>query len=91
MNDAWQKTKEFAENKKGKRKEYGFCMYVNTETSDFEIDHPFQEGNAVSCGTIPSISLYPHEGISSNPAEGGKYLVAVFHTHTPLDLLLFRK
>ncbi|PCH70223.1 MAG: hypothetical protein COC06_05425 [Bacteroidales bacterium] len=86
MDDAWQKTKEFAEKNHGKYKEYGFCLYAYLDRDIYElrIDSPFQTGNTSECGEDATLTLYNSPHPSTDPSQGGKYLIGLFHTHPPL-------
>jgi len=84
MNAAWSTAKQAASS--SGRTEYGFWIFVNTNTMSYECV-PAQPGRMV-CGcteTKASLSIgTPGEQSSESPLQGGKYAVAHFHTHTPL-------
>jgi hypothetical protein len=92
MHDTWVSTKEFAST--NGRKEQGFWVYVNSTEGAFQryfkgdvFDGPVITGSVGTNGTInfspPTLQEY---GLT--PLSGGKYVVAMFHTHTPITYII---
>ncbi len=91
MNNTWSETKAFASS--DGRREKGFWIYMDTRVNAPQIyfkedipDGPIITGSE---GTNGSILATPPtlEEITSSPLQGGKYVVAIFHTHTPLTYI----
>jgi hypothetical protein len=69
------------------RVELGFGIYANTTTFAYECGTT-NMGTYTTCGHTSSISLNFSDSPSNSPIQGGRYLVATFHTHTPLTYCL---
>ena len=84
MDAAWAQTKNAASS--ASRQEFGFWIYVNTNTMTFECDDPPKPGDTVTgcAGTHASVMPGSPNEQHGSPVQGGKYAVAHFHTHTPL-------
>jgi hypothetical protein len=80
MASVWTQTKNAASSS-GQR-EKGFVIYVNTTSMSYECG-PTIDGDIVSC-TTGSINITGNDAIPGSPLNGGKYIVADFHTHPPL-------
>lgn len=82
MTTAWANTKSTASS--SGRREEGFSVYANTQGSSLAYEVGTTNlGPTVQCGTGATIGIYSTESVSSTPLNGGRYLVAQFHTHTP--------
>jgi hypothetical protein len=82
MASVWQETKNAASS--SGRMEKGFAIYVNTTTMSYECGTTVNGPTASSCDVTGSVSVNSAESSQSSPIAGAKYLVALFHTHTPL-------
>jgi hypothetical protein len=87
MSTVWQETKNAASS--SGRSERCFWIYANTEGSNltFEPGATVSGANISGCiGTSASVSPGSSSGNerAGTPLIGGKYWVAMFHTHTPL-------
>lgn len=80
----WQETKNAASS--NGRSERGCWIYINTASMTYECGTTIVGPNTEGCaGTAASVDIgSPSEAVSSSPIIGGKYAVAMFHTHTPL-------
>jgi hypothetical protein len=80
----WQETKNAAS--ANGRSERGCWIYINTASMTFECGRTISGPNIVECaGTSGQVNMgFRSEIVSSSPIIGGKYAVAMFHTHTPL-------
>jgi len=80
----WQETKNAATS--NGRSERGCWIYINTASMTYECGTTIVGPNTEGCaGTAASVDIgSPSEAVSSSPIIGGKYAVAMFHTHTPL-------
>lgn len=91
MENTWSATKNFAS--PSGRKEMGFWIYINTKPDAteyyFKEDVPDGEIITGSIGTGGSITFSAPSLVemNTNPLLGGKYVVGLFHTHTPLTYL----
>jgi hypothetical protein len=82
MSAVWQATKNAASS--SGRYEKGFVIYANTTTFAYECG-TVSNGTTVSCGTVAGIGYISSESSANlSPVTGGRYIVATFHTHTPL-------
>ena len=91
MENTWSATKNFAS--PSGRREMGFWIYINTKPDAteyyFKEDVPDGEIITGSIGTGGRISFSNPSLIemNTNPLLGGKYVVGLFHTHTPITYL----
>jgi hypothetical protein len=82
MDNAWAETKAAAS--ATGRREQGFVVYLNSYSSVYQCEPAFY-GQVVQCGTTAGVDLIANYDVSDDdPTYGGKYAVALFHTHTPL-------
>jgi hypothetical protein len=82
MSEVWSQTKSAASS--SGRMEKGFAIFANTSTMTFECGTVINGSIVSSCDAEGSVKISDSESIHSSPIAGGKYLVADFHTHTPL-------
>jgi len=80
----WQETKHAAS--ANGRSERACWIYVNTSSMTYECGETIVGPNTVGCnGSSASVDVGTRsESVSASPIIGGRYAVAVFHTHTPL-------
>jgi hypothetical protein len=91
MSNSWNETTTFAS--PAGRREKGFWIYINSKENISEPyfiqnfpDGPIITGDINTHGSITPTPATLQE-INTSPLQGGKYVVAFFHTHTPLTYI----
>ena len=85
----WAATKAFSKPNRDRRQERGFFIFLNTSTMRYEIG-PVETSAIVTGDTQPEIQALRHPPADrvvrgDSPNGVGLFVVAVFHTHTPMS------